>query len=87
MLECRDKLRCDPPHNYTYHDRIFDNRMNHLIQLTDHSYQATMYREALKTGFYNLQVRNTLNTSSYPCYTRTICMAMGICSTNSYAAF
>ena len=61
MLECRDKLRCDQPHNYTYHDRIFANRMNHLIQLTDHSYQATMYREALKTGFYDLQVSTNCN--------------------------
>ena len=58
MLECRDKLRCDPPDNYTYHDRLFDNRINHLIQLTDASYHDTMYREALKTGFYDLQVSN-----------------------------
>jgi leucyl-tRNA synthetase len=55
MLECRDKLRCDPPDNYTYHDRLFANRINHLIQLTDASYRDTMYREALKTGFYDLQ--------------------------------
>ena len=58
MLECRDKLRCDPPDNYTYHDRLFANRINHLIQLTDASYHDTMYREALKTGFYDLQVSN-----------------------------
>ena len=57
MLECRDKLRCDPPNNYTYHDRVFANKMNHLIQLTDDHYEDTMYREALKTGFYDLQVR------------------------------
>ena len=60
MLECRDKLRCDPPDNYTYHDRLFANRINHLIQLTDASYHDTMYREALKTGFYDLQVSNEL---------------------------
>ena len=50
------KLRCDPPDNYTYHDRVFANRVNHLIQLTDRNYAATMYKEALKTGFYDLQV-------------------------------
>ena len=58
MLECRDKLRCDTPDNYTYHDRLFANRMNYLIQLTDANYEDTMYREALKTGFYDLQVSN-----------------------------
>ena len=57
MLESQDKLRCDPPDNYTYHDRVFANKMNHLIQLTDASYAGAMYREALKTGFYDLQVR------------------------------
>ena len=57
MLECRDKLRCDPPDNYTHHDRLFANRINHLIKLTDASYQGTIYRDALKTGFYDLQVR------------------------------
>ena len=57
MLESRDKIRCDPPDNYTYHDRVFANRMHHLIQLTDRHYQAAMYRDALKTGFYDLQVR------------------------------
>lgn len=56
MFECRDKLRCDRPENYTYHDRVFASRMNHLIQLTDRNYAAAMYREALKTGFYDLQV-------------------------------
>ena len=56
MLECRDTLRCDPPDNYTYHDRLFANRINHLIQLTDTSYRGTIYREALKNGFYGLQV-------------------------------
>ena len=56
MVEGCDKLRCDPPDNYTYHDRVFANRVNHLIQLTDQNYAAAMYREALKTGFYDLQV-------------------------------
>ena len=51
-----NNLRCDPPDNYTYHDRVFANRINHLIQLTDQNYAAAMYREALKTGFYDLQV-------------------------------
>ena len=49
-------MRSDPPASYTYLDRVFANEMNHLIQLTDRSYEATMYREALKTGFYDMQV-------------------------------
>ena len=58
MLECKDKLRCDPPDNYTYHDRVFTNKMNYLIQLTDTNYAGAMYREALKTGFYDMQVHH-----------------------------
>ena len=70
MLECRDKLRCNPPNNYTYHDRVFANKMNHFIQLTDHHYEATMYREALKTGFYDLQVRIILYIHVHVHYVR-----------------
>lgn len=55
MIELKERLRCDPPDHYTYHDQIFNNRMNHLIRLTDSHYQDTMFRDALKTGFYDLQ--------------------------------
>ncbi|KAI1715217.1 tRNA synthetases class I (I, l, M and v) domain-containing protein [Ditylenchus destructor] len=40
----------------TFADRIFDNEMNNLIELTKSSYAATLYKEALKTGFFEYQI-------------------------------
>lgn len=56
MIGSKHCMRCDPPENFTYQDRVFFNEMNHLIQQTDEHYENTMYRDALKTGFYDLQV-------------------------------
>ncbi|KAL2936167.1 Leucine--tRNA ligase cytoplasmic [Bienertia sinuspersici] len=39
----------------TYADRVFDNEINLAIKLTEQNYQNYMFREALKTGFYDLQ--------------------------------
>ncbi|KII84124.1 hypothetical protein PLICRDRAFT_179802 [Plicaturopsis crispa FD-325 SS-3] len=39
----------------SYHDRIFDEEINDLINITQASYDATNYKEALKYGFYELQ--------------------------------
>lgn len=36
-------------------DRVFDNEMNQLIQLTAENYANTLYKEALKTGFFEYQ--------------------------------
>ena len=56
MLAGKETMRCDPPANHTYHDRVFANEMSHLVQVTDQHYEAMMYREAVKSGFYDLQV-------------------------------
>ncbi|KAJ2960466.1 hypothetical protein NQZ79_g4178 [Umbelopsis isabellina] len=40
---------------YDFHDKVFDNELNHLIELTKQAYDATLYRDALKYGFYELQ--------------------------------
>lgn len=40
---------------YTYHDKVFDNKMNHLVRVTDVHYSRMLYREAMKSGFYDLQ--------------------------------
>ena len=55
MVKSQEALRCDSSDNFTYQDRIFDNEMNHLATVTDEHYENMMYREALKTGFYDLQ--------------------------------
>ena len=55
MLGSRELFRSSDSSAYTYHDKVFDNEMNHLIHATDEHYSNMMYREATKTGFYDLQ--------------------------------
>lgn len=55
MIGLKDTLRNDPSENFTYHDQIFENEMNRLIKLTDENYEAMMFREAVKSGFYDFQ--------------------------------
>lgn len=38
-----------------FEDVLFENVMNHLIQLTEANYDNLMYKEALKTGFFEFQ--------------------------------
>ncbi|VFQ60802.1 unnamed protein product [Cuscuta campestris] len=40
---------------YTFADRVFNNEMNIAVKNTKFNYEHYMFREALKTGFYNLQ--------------------------------
>ncbi|KAK9735186.1 hypothetical protein RND81_04G189200 [Saponaria officinalis] len=46
-------LRSGPPS--TYADRVFQNEINLAIKSTEQHYEHYMFREALKTGFYDLQ--------------------------------
>jgi len=53
--ETRAKLRpADSPKD-SYHDKVFENEINDLIAQTKAHYEGTMYKEALRTGFYELQ--------------------------------
>ncbi|KAH7279053.1 hypothetical protein KP509_37G003200 [Ceratopteris richardii] len=36
-------------------DRVFENEINIAIHVTEQNYESMMFREALKTGFYDLQ--------------------------------
>ena len=56
MLEKRESMRNDDPSSWSYQDRVFNSEINLAIRLTDGHYEAMMFREALKTGFYDLQV-------------------------------
>ncbi|KAF5325592.1 hypothetical protein D9611_000840 [Ephemerocybe angulata] len=38
-----------------YHDSVFENEVNDLINITKSHYEATNYKDALKFGFYELQ--------------------------------
>jgi leucyl-tRNA synthetase len=39
----------------SYHDRVFEEEINDLINITQSHYEATSYKDALKFGFYELQ--------------------------------
>lgn len=53
VMEAESSLRTGLPS--TYADRVFANEMNFAVKLTEQNYQDCMFREALKTGFYDLQ--------------------------------
>ncbi|KAF9453511.1 leucyl-tRNA synthetase [Macrolepiota fuliginosa MF-IS2] len=40
----------------TYHDKVFEQEINELINITQSHYAATNYKDALKYGFYELQI-------------------------------
>ncbi|KMR03563.1 leucyl-trna cytoplasmic [Lasius niger] len=40
---------------YTFHDKVFDSEMNLKVRETGENYSKMLYKEALKTGFYELQ--------------------------------
>ncbi|OVA12729.1 Aminoacyl-tRNA synthetase [Macleaya cordata] len=46
-------LRTGPPS--TYADRVFANEINIAVTMTEQNYNEYMFRDALKTGFYDLQ--------------------------------
>ena len=54
MLEIQTSLRTGPADSFT--DRIFINEMNYGIVETDKAYDKMMFKEALKTGFFEFQV-------------------------------
>ena len=53
VLAAEDSLRSGPPS--TYADKVFDNEINIAVKMTEKNYGDYMFREALKTGFYDLQ--------------------------------
>ncbi|KAJ7026734.1 hypothetical protein C8F04DRAFT_104879 [Mycena alexandri] len=56
---CEDMVKDEPnlrhgPKNL-YHDLVFEQEINDLINITKSHYEATNYKDALKYGFYELQ--------------------------------
>ena len=41
---------------WSQHDLAFYDDMNKAIMLTDQHFENTLFKEAIKTGFYDLQV-------------------------------
>lgn len=55
MLKLKDIFRNVDELQYSYQDKVFDNEINHLVKITDEHYSNMLYREAMKSGFYDLQ--------------------------------
>ncbi|XP_066447350.1 leucine--tRNA ligase, cytoplasmic [Eleutherodactylus coqui] len=53
MLANFDNLRSG--NNYTYNDRVFESEMNAGILKTEQNYEKMMFKEVLKTGFFEFQ--------------------------------
>ncbi|KAF8376925.1 hypothetical protein HHK36_030296 [Tetracentron sinense] len=53
VLSVELSLRTGP--TSTYADRVFANEINIAVKMTEQYYHEYMFREALKTGFYDLQ--------------------------------
>ena len=41
--------------DYGFHDKVFANEMNKLMNATDTNYEGMLFREALRTGFFEMQ--------------------------------
>ena len=50
--------------SYTYYDRVFESEINQAVLLTDSNYEEMLYKEAMRTGFYDLQVPTPLTCSA-----------------------
>ncbi|XP_061981891.1 leucine--tRNA ligase, cytoplasmic-like [Populus nigra] len=53
VLAAEASLRTGPPS--TFADQVFENEINIAVETTRKNYEKYMFREALKTGFYDLQ--------------------------------
>lgn len=53
VLAADSSLRSTPP--TTYADRVFANEINIAVKTTEKNFSDYMFREALKSGFYDLQ--------------------------------
>ncbi|KAK3823986.1 MAG: leucyl-tRNA synthetase [Linnemannia elongata] len=53
-LAQKDQMRVTGRDEYNFYDRVFESQMNKLINQAEADYEATFYREAVKSGFYEL---------------------------------
>ncbi|XP_023211298.1 leucine--tRNA ligase, cytoplasmic-like [Centruroides sculpturatus] len=53
MITSRESLRVGPTNSFN--DKVFMSEMNYLIQQTSQFYQKMLFKEALKTGFFEYQ--------------------------------
>merc|ERR1711963_303878 len=53
MLDTNTNLRAGT--DLGFHDRVFKNEMNKLMKATDENFSKMLFREALRTGFFEMQ--------------------------------
>lgn len=53
MIEIKESLKSR--NNATFHDEVFVNEMNKRMQETSKNYNEMLFREALRTGFFEMQ--------------------------------
>ena len=57
VIDSRRSFRCEAERSkFSYYDLLFESKLSWAVQLADVAYQRTLYREAVKAGFYELQV-------------------------------
>ncbi|XP_046369849.2 leucine--tRNA ligase, cytoplasmic-like [Haliotis rufescens] len=55
ILANQDTLRKGPPSAYTFNDKVFISEMNKAIAETKANYDAYLFKDALRTGFFEIQ--------------------------------
>lgn len=65
MIASKEEMRNNLRPEYTSLDLVFESEINKAIKLTDENYSNMNFRAAVKTGFFDLQVKKFENSSSY----------------------
>ncbi|PVD35216.1 hypothetical protein C0Q70_06497 [Pomacea canaliculata] len=55
MIASQGELRTGPPEAYTFSDKVFLSEINKTIKETQAHFDAFMFKEALRTGFFEFQ--------------------------------
>ncbi|XP_018899955.2 leucine--tRNA ligase, cytoplasmic isoform X1 [Bemisia tabaci] len=55
VLSAKDTFRNGPPEKYRWTDKVFISEMNLKIRETDENFEKMLFKEALRTGFFEMQ--------------------------------
>lgn len=68
MVALRDQECLRTGATRSFADRVFANEMNKAIADTARNYELTLFKEALKTGFFEYHVSSVMLTLANICY-------------------
>ena len=57
MIVSKEEMRNNSPSEYSSLDLVFESEINKAINLTNENYSSMNFRAAIKTGFFDLQVK------------------------------